>query len=133
VTPVRLSLPTTCLKRFRELASEMLCLPVDVYDGVSGPNRYARRAHFHDALLRAVEEAMLAHASLDPVEEPPATLVPCMAVHSAVPDAAAEFVAQLARASGLTIEQTWHRLVLEFCERSEAPGLSYSAAERWAA
>jgi hypothetical protein len=133
VTPVTLSLPTTLLKRFRELASEMLCLPVDVYDGASGPNRYARRAHFHEALRRAVEEALLVHASLSPIEEPPATLVPCFTVHSAVEDAAADFVAQLARASGLTLEQCWHRLVLEFCERSEAPGLSCPSAERWAA
>lgn len=108
MTPVTLHLPTNLLRRFREMAAEMLPDEADP---------------FHIVLRCAVAEAMLAHASLSPMEAPPATLVPLFTVHSAVPEEAARFVAHLARASGLTGQQAWHRVALEFCERSEAPGL----------
>jgi hypothetical protein len=76
---------------------------------------------FHLALKCAAAEAMRAHASLEPLEAPPVTLVPSLTVHSAVPPVAATFVGLLAQASGLTPAQTWHRVVLEFCEREAAP------------
>jgi hypothetical protein len=110
VIAVTLILPTTLLRRFRTLAEELIPYELD-----ADP--------FHLLLWCAAAEALLAHASLAPVEEPPATLVPTHTVHSAVPEEAAAFVARLARVSGLTLEQCWHRVVLEFCERSEAPGL----------
>lgn len=118
MTPVPLTLPTNLLRRFREQAAEMLPDEVDP---------------FHRALRCAAAEAMLAHASLSPMEAPLATLVPLFTVHSAVPEEAARFVAELARASGLTAQQAWHRVVLEFCERSEAPGLGVEAAAEVAA
>lgn len=107
MTPVTLSLPTSLLRRFRELAAEML---PDEQDP------------FHLALRCAAVEAMQEHASLEPMEPPPFTLVPVLTVYSAVPSAAATFVGLLAHASGLTTEQAWHRVVLEFCERS-GPGV----------
>jgi hypothetical protein len=131
VRQIVLTLPTNLLCRFRALASELLCLPVDVLTEEEQPNvdarerhaSIARGVHFHEALVSAVAEAMRAHASLSPMEAPPATLVPYVTVYSAVPEAAADFVAQLAARSKLTTAQAWHRVVLEFCERSEAPGL----------
>ena len=118
MTPVSLCLPASLLRRFREMAAEMLPDEPDP---------------FHVALRCAAAESMLAHASLSPVEEPPATIVPLLTVHSAVPGEAAAFVRRLARVSGLTEQQAWHRVVLEFCERSEAPGLSVELAREVAA
>jgi hypothetical protein len=118
MTPVTLHLSTNLLRRFRKMAAEML-------PDESDP--------FHLVLRCAAAEAMLAHADLSPVEEPPATLVPLFTVHSAVPEEAARFVTELARASGLTGQQAWHRVVLEFCERSEAPGLGVEVSEEVAA
>jgi hypothetical protein len=118
VTPVRLCVPTSLLRRFRELAAEMLPDEADP---------------FHLALRCAAAEAMFAHADFGPVEEPPASLVPTLTVHSAVPPEAAAFVSTLAARSGLTLEQTWHRLVLEFCERDASPGLSLAFASERAA
>lgn len=122
MTPVTLRLPASILRRFRTLASEMLTLPVDVPDGQTGPTSAARTLHFHEALVHAVAEAMLEHP-LGVLKGPPATLQPLVVVSSAVPDAAAEFMAQLAMRSELTLEDAWHRVVLEFCERECAPGL----------
>jgi hypothetical protein len=116
VRQVTLTLPTTLLCRFRTLASEMLRLPTDVADGTTSPFVAAREAHFHEALVYAVSETMRAYRHGDTLEEPPATLVPFVTVYSAVPEAAADFVAQFAARSSLTTAQAWHRVVLEFCE-----------------
>jgi hypothetical protein len=88
---------------------------------------------FHLALRCAAWEAMEAHAGMEPVEEPPTSLVPTLTVHSAVPTEAAAFVSALAVRSGLTSEQTWHRLVLEFCERDTSPSISVPVASERAA
>jgi hypothetical protein len=111
MTRVHLLLPANLLRRFREQAAALL---------PSEPEP------FHLALRCAAREAMLAHASLGPVDEPPATLVPVeewVPVFAAVTREDARFVAHLAARSGLTTQQAWHRVVLEFCERSEAPGI----------
>lgn len=121
---VTLRLPASLLRRFRTLASEMLVQP---HESEEEPARSAREAHFHEALVYAVAEAMLAHP-VGVLEGPPATLQPLVVVHSAVPDAAAEFMAELSRRSGLSLEDAWHRVVLEFCEREHAPGLELAHA-----
>lgn len=103
---VTLRLPTTLLRRFREVAADM---------SMEG----SRDLAFHEMLHIVAVESVFHYC----IEAPPASLMPLMAVESAMPDGPALSVARLAGRSGLTLEQTWHRLVLEFCERSEAPGL----------
>lgn len=125
MTKVTLRLPASLLRRFRELAREMLLLPTDTHGEVAQAFLAAREAHFHEALIYAVAEAMIAHAEPGAtLEEPPATIVPRLDVETVVPGAAAEFVGALARHSGLAVEQAWHRVVLEFCERSESPRIT---------
>jgi hypothetical protein len=118
MTRVHLLLPANLLRRFREQAAEML------------PDE---PEPFHLALRYAAWEAAETHASLGPVDAPPATLVPLMTVCAAVTREDARFVAHLAARSGLTTQQAWHRVVLEFCERPEAPGLGVAPHRREAA
>lgn len=103
---VTLRLPASLLRRFRELAAE---LSLDADHDIA----------FHEMVEAAATEAVYNEC----LEAPPASLVPLLSVEAAVPDAAVRSVAHLARRSGLTLEQAWCRVVLEFCERSEAPGL----------
>lgn len=121
MTRVHLLLPANLLRRFREQAAAFL------------PNE---PEPFHLALRCAAREAMLAHASLGPVDEPPATLVPAeewVPVFAAVTREDVRFVAHLAVRSGITTQQAWRRVVLEFCERSDALSLGVAPHRKEAA
>jgi hypothetical protein len=124
---VQLRLPASLLRRFRALLSEMLVAEPQEVGGLKAQEREAvRAAHFHEGLRYAVAEAALAHP-YGVVDGPPVSLVPLLTVYSVVPDAAAAFVSELAQRSDLSTEKTWHRVVLEFCEREIGPGLVATA------
>lgn len=105
---VLLLVPHGLLRRFRALAGAFV---------VGEPEP------FHLALWCAAAEFVAVHGASGTCDEPPASLVPAVPMFVAAPPAVAESVEALAQRSGLTPEQAWHRVVLEFCERSEAPGV----------
>lgn len=121
MTRVTLTLPAWLLRQFRELAG--LCTVT-----LRPESQEERQARFDYALKLAVAEAMLVHADMEPVPAHWPTRGPVMAVHANVPAEAQAFVAELARFSGLTLETTWHLVVLEFVERTESPGLELERA-----
>lgn len=121
MTPVRLVLPAALLRRFRGLIAEMLVHESGEYD-----------AQFHEGLRYAAQEFLMAHADESPIRFTRSRL-PVISVHSAVPGELAAFVRRMALLSGLTLTEVWHVVILEFCERSMAPGLEQPEVKREAA
>lgn len=113
---VTLRLPTTLLRRFRELSAELSL------EGRDEP------LSMTTMLSVAVTERVASGISA-PLKAPPVTLRPILSMEVPVADHIAVAVAHLAGRSGLSLEQAWHRVVLEFVERSEAPGLDVELKE----
>lgn len=125
---IRFRLPSTLLHRFRALAAEMLVPPPETCERPDCEACALVDGHLcstlhGDALRYAAAEAMLAYATMERMDAPPATLVPRLFVDGEVPLEVRDFVRRLAYTSGLSLEDVWHRVVLEFCERQVAPGL----------
>lgn len=113
---VTIRLPTSLLRRFRELAMELSL------DGRNAPLSMT-------TMLSVAVTERVASGINTPLEAPPATLRPLLSMEVPVADHIAVAVAHLAGRSGLSLEQAWHRVVLEFVERSEAPGLDVELEE----
>lgn len=121
MTTVCLVLPTALMRRFRGFVAEMIVEESGVHD-----------ARFDEGLAYAAGEFFIAHGDEKPLRFTKSRL-PVISVHSAVPKHLADFVRRMAVLSGLTLTEVWHVVILEFCERSMAPGLEQPHTQQEAA